>query len=105
MLFIGYFSCLIVAFTAVALWLVGSFSHSTLEKHYHPRPPVAQADEIARLHLEVTKEPAKEDVSPVKHHKPKPLARQRNDYEGRGYGNGLGYAEEQNGPRRLFSNW
>jgi len=34
------------------------------------------------------------------------LARQRNSYEGRRYGNALGYAEEiQYGPKRLFSNW
>ena len=105
MLFFGYFSFLIVAFTAVAIWLIGSFNHSTSEKHYHPRPVVAEAEEIEPLHLEVTKgtSPAKEQVSPVKHHKPKVLARQRNDYEGRGYGN-VGYAEE-NGPKRLFSNW
>ena len=40
MLFFGYFSCLIIAFTAVAMWLVGSFNNATLEKHYHPRPPI-----------------------------------------------------------------
>jgi len=105
MLFFGYFSFLIVAFTAVAIWLIGSFNHSTSEKHYHPRPAIAAAEEIAPLHMEVTKEtsPAKKDGSPVKHPKPKVLAsRQRNNY---GYGNALGYAEQsQNGPRRFF-NW
>jgi hypothetical protein len=107
MLFFGYFSCLIIAFTVVALWLVGSFTNATLPKQHHPRPPIDQtvtAEEIAPLHLEVTKEAsaAKDDVSPGKHHKPKVVARQRNY----GYGNSLGYAEEtQYGPKRLFSNW
>jgi hypothetical protein len=111
MLFFGYFSCLIVAFTVVAMWLIGSFNYSTLEKRHHPRPTIDQTvtpEEIAPLHLQVTKEAsaAKDDVSPVKHHKHKVLARQRNNYEGRGYGNALGYAEEtQYGPKRLFSNW
>ena len=42
-----------------------------------------------------------------KPHKPKVLARQRNNYERPGdYGNALGYAEaSRNGPQRLFSNW
>jgi hypothetical protein len=112
MLFFGYFSSLIVAFTAVGMWLIGSFNTSNLPKHRHPRPPIEQKvtpQEIAPLHLQATKEEeaaAKNDVSPVKHHKPKVLARQRNNYDGRGYGNALGYAEEtQYGPRRLFSNW
>jgi negative regulator of sigma E activity len=105
MLFFGYFSCLIVAFTAVAMWLVGSFNNSTSEKHYHPRPPIDQtvtAEEIAPLHLQVTKEAsaAKDDVSPVKHHKRRVLARARNNY---GYGNASGYAEAfRNDPRGFF---
>jgi hypothetical protein len=108
MLFVGYFSCLIIAFSAVAFWLIGFVNTSTSVKHYHPRPTIDQtvtAEEIAPLHLQAKNEasPAK-DVSPVKHHKRKILARQPNNYEGRGYGNALGYAEE-NGPRRLFSNW
>jgi len=111
MLFFGYFSCLIVAFTAVAMWLISTFTNSTLPKQHHPRPPIEQTvtpEEIAPLHLEVTKEAsaAKDDVSPVKHHKRRVLARQRDNYNGRGYGNALGYAEEtQYGPKRLFSNW
>jgi hypothetical protein len=69
MLFFGYFSCLIVAFTAVAMWLTGSFNNSTLEKHHHPRPTIDQtvtAEGIAPLHLQVTKETsrAKDDVLP-----------------------------------------
>ena len=109
MLFFGYFSCLIVAFTAVAMWLIGSFNYSRIERHPHPRPTINQTvtqEEIAPLHLQVTKEAsqAKNDVSSVKHHKPKVLARQRNNNYG--YGNAQGYAEaSQNGPRRLFFNW
>jgi hypothetical protein len=107
MLFFGYFSCLIIAFTVVALWLVASFTNSTLPKQHHPRPPIEQVtpEEIAPLHLEVTKEVSaeKDDVSPVKHHKPRVFARQRDNY---GYENSLGYAQEtQYGPKRLFSNW
>jgi len=101
MLFFGYFSCLIVAFTAAAMWLIGSFSNATLEKRHHPRPAIDQsvtAGEIAHLHLQVTKDasPAKDDVSPVKHHKPKVLARQRNNY---GYSNTYAY---RNDPRGFF---
>jgi hypothetical protein len=105
MLFVGYFSFLIVAFTVVAMWLTSLFFNSTLETHQHPRPSIVQAEQIAHLHLEVAKEasPAKDDVSAVKHHKRRVFARQRNDYEGRGYGNAVGYAQEQNGPRRFFS--
>ena len=116
MLFFGYFSCLIVAFTVVAMWLIGSFNYSTLTKQRHPRPPIEQTvtpevitpEKIAPLHLEVTKEAsaAKDDVSPVKRHKRKVLTRQRDIYNGRGYGNALGYAAEiQYGPKRLWANW
>jgi hypothetical protein len=107
MLFVGYFSCLIIAFSAVAFWLIGFVNTSTSVKHYHPRPPIVEtvpAEELAHLHLEVTKEasPEKDDVAPVKHHKRKVFARERNY----GYGNSLGYAQEtQYGPKRLFSNW
>jgi hypothetical protein len=72
-------------------------------------PPIEQTitpEEIAPLHLEVTKEAstAKDDVSPVKHHKRKVLARQRNNNYG--YGNAQGYADAyRNGPKRLFDNW
>jgi hypothetical protein len=112
MLFFGYFSCLIVAFTAVAMWLIGTFANTTLPKRHHPRPPIEQTvtpEEIAPLHLQATKNEesaAKDDVSRVKHHKRKVLARQRNNYEGRSYGNAQGYAQEtQYGPQRPFSNW
>ena len=114
MLFFGYFSCLIVAFTFVAMWLIGSFNYSMVEKRHHPRPLVEQTiprdvitpEQITPLHLEVTKEAStpKSDVSPVKHHKRKVLARQRNNNYG--YGNARGYADAyRNGPQRLWSNW
>jgi hypothetical protein len=111
MLFFGYFSCLIVVFTSVAMWLIGSVNYSRLEKHPHPRPTIVQTvtpEEIAPLHLQVTKEasPTNDNVSPVKHHKRKVLARQRNNYERPVYGNALGYAEEsRNRPKSLFFNW
>jgi len=68
MLFFGYFSCLIVAFTAVAMWLIASFNYSMLEKRHHPRPTINQTvtpEEIAPLHLQVTKEAsqAKDDAN------------------------------------------
>jgi hypothetical protein len=104
MLFFGYFSCLIVAFTAAAMWLVSSFSPSALEKRHHPRPPIDQtvtAEDIAHLHLQVTKEAsaAKDDVAPVKHHKPKVFARRRDNY---GYGNSWGYTEAYRNDSRGF---
>jgi hypothetical protein len=108
MLFFGYFSCLIVAFTVAAMWLIGSFNYSMVEKRHHPRPPIEQTitpEQIAPLHLEVTKEAStpKSDVSPVKH-KHKMLARQRNNNYG--YSNAQGYADAyRNGPQRLWSNW
>jgi hypothetical protein len=114
MVFVGYFSCLIVSFTVVAIWLISSFNYSRVEKHYHPRPPIEQTitpevitpEQIAPLHLEVTKQAStpKSDVSPVKHRKRKVLARQRNNNYG--YGNAQGYADAyRNGPQRPFSNW
>jgi hypothetical protein len=106
MLFFGYFSFLIVAFTAVAMWLVATFTNSTLPKRQHPRPPIDQTvtpEQIAPLHLQATKKEASatDDVSPVKHHKRKVVARQRNnDY---GYGNVWGYAQAyRNDPRGFW---
>ena len=60
--------------------------------------------EIASLHLEATKKEASaatDDVSPVKHHKRKVVARQRNNnYR---YGNVWGYAQAyRNDPRGFF---
>lgn len=93
--------CLIVAFAAVAMWLIASFNTS-IEKRHHPRPPIDQtvtAEEIAPLDLQVTKEAsaAKDEVFHVKHHKRKVLARQRNNYSP------WGYAEAyRNDPRGFF---
>jgi hypothetical protein len=60
MLFFGYFSCLIMAFTAVAMFVIGSYTNTTtLSKQHHPRPPIEQTitpEQIAPLHLEVTRE-------------------------------------------------
>jgi hypothetical protein len=99
MLFLGYFFCLIVAFAVVAMWLVGSLSNSMLEKQHHPRRAINQtvtAEQIAPLHLEATKEASRDDVSPVKHHKHKALARQH-------YGNAWGYADTfRNDPKGFF---
>jgi hypothetical protein len=49
----------------------------------------------------------KTEVKKSKPHKPKVLARLRNNYERPGYyGYTQGYAEaSRNGPQRLFSNW
>ena len=107
MLFFGYFSFLIVAFTAVAMWLVASFNNSTLPKKPHPRPPIDQTvtpEQIAPLHLQATNKEASattDEVSPVKHHKRKVIARQRNNnYR---YGNVWGYAQAyRNDPRGFW---
>jgi hypothetical protein len=104
MLFFGYFSCLIVAFTAVAMLLVSSFANTSLPKPHHPRPPIEQMvtpEQIAPLHLEVTKEKEASAAKdhPVDHHKRTVVARQRNN----NYGNAWGYAQAyRNDPRGLF---
>jgi hypothetical protein len=97
MLFFGYFSCLIVAFTAVAMWLVASFTNSSLPKQRHPRPPIEQTitpEQIAPLHLQATQKEAsaaKDVVSPIKHRKRRVFGRLRNNNYG--YGNVWGYAQ------------
>jgi hypothetical protein len=106
MLFFGYFSCLIVAFTVVAMWLVASFTNSSLPKQRHPRPPIEQtvtSEQIAPLHLQATQKEssaANDDVSPVKHHKRRVFARQRNN----NYGYRVwGYAQAyRNDPRGFW---
>ena len=120
---LGYFFCMITVFTAVAVVLTGfvNISPSRTESH-HLRPPVIGRTvmvETQRLSPPAAKEASlAKDVSPVvatatadakasKPHKPKLLARQRNNYERPGYyGTALGYAQEsRNGPQRLFVNW
>jgi hypothetical protein len=48
MLFFGYFSCVIVAFTVVAMWLISSFNYSSLPKHPHPRPPSSRRSRLSK---------------------------------------------------------
>jgi hypothetical protein len=113
--------------TAVGL-MVGLFNISSSENVHHYQRPVVERSVTAtnrepRLFMVVPESragsPAKDveansvapptekaDVKKAKPHKPKMLAHQRDNNEGRGYGNALGYAEEtQYGPKRLFSNW
>jgi len=127
---LGYFLCMITVLTAATGAMIGLFNISTSEKvgHYsHPRPVVERnvtaTNGEPRLFMVV---PETKDRSPAKNmeansaavpaekadskkskpHKPKVLARQRNNYERPSYGNALGYAEEtQYGPKRLFSSW
>jgi hypothetical protein len=99
---LGYFFCMITTLTAVVALLINySNNTSAFEKGHFTRPTIIQtvrADEPAPSRTPVTKEasPAKDDVSPVKHHKPKVLARERNNY-----GNGDAYAY-RNDPRGFF---
>jgi hypothetical protein len=128
---LGYFFSMIAVLTATVWVMLGLSNISTSERasHYpHPRPVVERnvtaANEEPRLFMVA---PETKDGSPAKNmeansaagptektvakkskpHKPKVLARQRNNYERPGhYGNALGYAEaSRNGPQRLFSNW
>ncbi len=99
-------------FTVVAALFVGLFDNSTLEKgHRQYAGPTIVRTATPPVVKEV---PPAKDVSPVvstanvdtkksKPRKPKVLARQRNNYEERGHGNALGYAEESGyGPRGPF---
>jgi hypothetical protein len=133
---LGFFFCVIAVLTAVA-GTISFFSTSRSERVYHyPRPVVERnitaTNSKPRLFMVVpdTKDPSsaketeaspasiptaspasnpteKADTAKNKLHKPKVLARLRNNYERPGYyGNAPGYAEEsRNGPQRLFSNW
>jgi hypothetical protein len=124
---LGYFFCMIAVLTAAVGVMLGLSNISTSERTRHyPRAVVEHnvtaANREPRLFMVVPET----DRSSVKNveansaavptektvakksrpHKPKVLARQRNNYERPGYGNALGYAEEsRNGPQRLFSNW
>ena len=125
---LGYFFSMIAVLTATVWVMLGLSNISTSERasHYrHPRPVVERnvtgANKEPRLFMVVreTKDgsPAKNMeansaaaptektvVKKSKPHKPKVLARQRNNYERPGhYGNALGYAEaSRNGPQRLW---
>ena len=112
---LGYFFSMITMLTAAVVVLT-SFSNISMigNGRNHLRPPAIGRTATVELqrHSPVAKEasPAK-GVSPVvatagadtkksKHHKPKVLARQRDNYR---YGNALGYAEESGyGPRGPF---
>jgi hypothetical protein len=125
---LGYFLCMITVLTAAAGVMIGLFNISTSERvRHYPRPVVERnvtaTDREPRLFMVVpetkggslaknieansTAVPTeKADAKRSKPHKPKVLARQRNNYERPAYGNTLGYAEEsRNGPKGLFSNW
>jgi hypothetical protein len=71
---------------------------------------VAKAD-VAKRKVEIKKKSERlahlNEPRGVAAHKPKVIARQRNNYERPGYyGNTMGYAQEtQYGPQGLFSNW
>jgi hypothetical protein len=111
----GYFFCMITVLTAVTVVLTSFSNISTLGKvREHLRPPAIGRTVMVETqrHSPVAKAPSPaKDVSPVvatakadtkksEHHKPKALARQRDNYR---YGNALGYAEESGyGPRGPF---
>ncbi len=120
---LGYFFCMVTVLTAIVVALTSFSNISPIGngRHYPGSPAIGRTVivETQRHSPAATKEasPAK-DVSPVvatamaddkasKPHKPKVLARQRNNYEPPGYyGSALGYAQEsRNGPQRLFANW
>ena len=116
---LGYVFGVIMAFSAVVALALGLFNiTAAVNGPRHHRPVIAQTVTVeTQRHSPVAKEAsAAKDVTPVvataadtkksKHHKPKVLARQHNNYARLGYGNALGYAEaSRNGPQRLFSNW
>jgi hypothetical protein len=110
----GYFFSMIAVLTAAVVLLSGLSNISMLgNRPHYPSPAIARtvAVELQR-HSPKEASPAKDNVFPVvatakadtkkiKHHKPKVLARQRNNNYG--YGNALGYAEESRyGPSGLF---
>ena len=108
------FGCLfgMVAVVTAAVTLLTALPNiSTIGngRHY-PRPAIARTVTVElQRHSRVAKaSPAKDvppvvstakaDTKPIKHYKPKVLARQRNNY---GYGNARGYASGY-GPSSLF---
>jgi hypothetical protein len=126
---LGYFLCMITVLAGAAGAMIALFDTSTSDRpHHYPRPVVesninTDTNREPRLFMAVpeTKDgpPAKDieansavvsteraDAKKSRPHKPEMLARQRNNFEGRGYRNAQGYAQEiQYGPQRLFSNW
>ena len=113
---LGYFFCMVAVLTAVVGVLLGLSNISTSERvsHYaHPRPEVernvAATPTEPRLFMVVPERdrssvnnveansavvPAeKADAKANKPHKPKVLARQHQNYEGRGYAMTLGHSQ------------
>jgi uncharacterized protein (DUF58 family) len=113
---LGYVFGVIIAFSAVVALALGLFNiTAAVNWPRQHRPVITQTVRVeTQRHSPVAKEAsAAEDVTAVvataadtnksKHHKPKVLVRQRDNY---GYWNAQGYAEaSRNGPQRLFSNW
>jgi len=99
---LGYFSLMVTTLTAVVALLINfSNGSSAFEKGHLSHPIIVQivtANESPPWRSPVAKEAsaAKDDVSPVKQHKPKAVAQQRNNY---GYGNAYAY---RNDPRGFF---
>jgi len=125
---LGYFVFMIMVLTTAVGAMIGLSSFSTSEGVRHYPRPVAERNVTAtntepRLFMSVPETkgaaPAKNiettstvvptekaDAKKSKPHKPKMFARQRNNYEARGYWNAQGYAQEtQYGPQRPFSSW
>jgi hypothetical protein len=110
---LGYFSLMITTLTAVMALLIGFFNNnSSFERGHLPRPIIAQtvpADETAPWRSPAPKDASqaknvslvasapKTDVKESSQHKPKALARQRNNNQG--YWNLFAY---RNDPRGLF---
>ena len=127
---LGYFLCMVLVLTAAAGAMIGLFNFSTPERMSHtphPRPAIERnvtaTNSEPRLFMSV---PDTKGASPTKNieassaaapdekaeakkskpHKHKLLARQRNNYEPRGYWNAPSYADAyRNGPQRPWSNW
>ena len=109
---LGYFFCMVTTLTAFVAILIGFFdNNSSLDKGHYSHPAFVHtvtAGDRAAWHSSPAKEefpaPATTAVKEHTPHKPKTLARQRNNYDDRG--NALGYAEDtRNGPQRLLSIW
>jgi hypothetical protein len=119
---LGYFFCMITVLTTAVAVMVGLFNVSTSQGVIHYPRAVAERNVTAtngepRLFMVVPETkgepPAKDieansavistekaDAKRSKPHKPKIFARQRNNFERRGYAQEIQY-----GPQRLFSNW
>jgi len=125
---LGYFVFMIMVLTAAVGTMIGLSNFSTSGGVLHYPRPVAERNVTAtntepRLFMSVPETkgaaPAKNmettstvvptekaDAKKSKPHKPKMFARQRNNFEGRGYGYARGYAQEtQYGLQRPFSSW